>query len=415
MLREVILVKLIDIATYSFKSLQHRQMRSWLTILGIVIGIGAVISLLTLGESFSSQVNKQLSALGSNTIFIVPSAGGIGAAFSGGGMAPTSGKLFDKDVDRVKRVPEIDVVARLLRGRTNIGFKDKNITAGVSGIEPGVFEKTTAINMANGRFLQENDRRVAVIGHTIAYDTFGTRNTVSVNSYMMISGIKYRVIGIMEKNGGGFGAGNNVDIGIYIPFEEAREMFKSNLAPNEVQAMVLRVRESAVMSEVVDKIKSELDASHKVRPENRDYSVIDPASIQAAVSSVLSMITVFLAAIAGISLLVGGLAIASSMFTSVIERTHEIGVLKAVGATSDDILKIFVFEAGAVGAIGGVIGTLIGMLVAYAASAFGLQTSVSPALLLFGVLFAFVIGVVSGYIPAKNAAKMTPVEALRYD
>ncbi|MCX6772642.1 MAG: ABC transporter permease, partial [Candidatus Micrarchaeota archaeon] len=215
-------MKLIDIAAYSIKSLKHRQMRAWLTILGIVIGIAAVISLLTLGESFSEQVNKQLGALGSNTIFVIPSAGGIGAAFSGGGMAPTSGKLFDKDVDRVKRVPEVDVVARLLRGRTTIGFKDKNITASISGIEPGVFEKTTAIKMANGRFLQENDRRVVVIGDTIAYDTFGSRNIVSVNSYMMINGIKYRVVGIMEKNGGGFGAGNNVDIGIYVPFEEAR-------------------------------------------------------------------------------------------------------------------------------------------------------------------------------------------------
>lgn len=402
----------VDIVLYSMKSLRHRHMRSWLTILGIVIGIAAVISLLTLGQSFSEQVNKQLSALGSNTIFITPSASNGG--FGGGTLSPTSGKLFDKDAERIKRVPEVSEVARLLTGRTSVGFKDKNLSATISGIEPGVFEKTTAIKMAQGRFLQDNDRRVAVIGDKIAYDTFGSRNTIALNSYLVIKGIKYRVIGIMEKSGGGFGA-SNADSGIYIPFTEARDMFRRSLAPNEVQAMVLSVREGSDMADVVDKIKSELDSSHKVKPDSRDYSVVDPASIQAAVSSVLAMITVFLGAIAGISLLVGGLAIASSMFTSVIERTHEIGVLKAVGAKSSDILKIFVFEAGVVGGIGGAIGALLGFGVAYAASSFGLPVVANPLLFAFGFLFAVVIGLVSGYIPAKNAAELSPVNALRYD
>ena len=404
-------MKLIDIATYSLKSLKHRQMRSWLTILGIVIGIAAVISLLTLGQSFSEQVDKQLSALGSNTIFITPSSGG---SLMGGSLTASSGKLYDKDAERVKRVAEVSEVARLLTSRATVGFKDKNLSASVSGIEPGVFEKTTAIKMAQGRFLQDNDRRVVVIGDKIAYDTFGSRNTISVNSYLLIKGIKYRVIGIMEKSGGGFGA-SNADSGIYIPFTEARDMFRNSLAPNEVQAIVLSIREGSDLNDVVEKIKNELDASHKVKPDARDYSVIDPASIQKAVESVLSMITVFLGAIAGISLLVGGLAIASSMFTSVIERTHEIGVLKAVGATRGDILKIFVFEAGAVGGIGGAIGALLGLGVASAASAFGLPVVVNPALMLFAFAFAVIIGLVSGYIPARNAAALSPVNALRYD
>ncbi|MFA6489150.1 MAG: ABC transporter permease [Candidatus Micrarchaeia archaeon] len=401
----------VDIIIYSMKSLRHRQMRSWLTILGIVIGIASVISLLTLGQSFSEEVNKQLSALGSNTIFITPTSGG---GLMSGTYGSTSGKLYDKDAERVKRVAEVSEVARLLTNRATVGFKDKNLSASVSGIEPGVFEKTTAIKMASGRFLQDNDRRVVVIGDKIAYDTFGSRNTVAVNSNLMIKGIKYRVIGIMEKSGGGFGA-SNADNGIYIPFTEAREMFRSSLAPNEVQAMVLSVREGSNLTEVAEKLKNELDASHKVKPDARDYSVIDPASIQKAVSTVLDMITVFLGAIAGISLLVGGLAIASSMFTSVIERTHEIGVLKAVGAKNGDILKIFVFEAGAVGGIGGAIGAAIGMAVAYAASSFGFPVVVSPMLIVFGFAFAVAIGLVSGYIPARNAASLSPVNALRYD
>jgi len=406
-------VKLIDIVAYSLKSLAHRKMRAWLTVLGIVIGIAAVISLMTLGQSFSDSVNKQLSALGSNTIFITPAAessGGFGSA----PINPTAGKLYDKDAERIKRVPEVSDIARILTSRATVGYREKNLTATVIGVEPGVFEKTTALKMASGRFLQDNDRRVVVIGDKVAYDTFGTRNTLSINSVILIKGVKYRVIGILEKSGGGFGY-SNTDTGIYIPFSEAREMFKTNLAPTEVQAMVLSIREGSDMAEVVDKIKNELDASHKVKPENRDFSVIDPASIQKAVSSVLSMITVFLGAIAGISLLVGGLAIASSMFTSVIERTHEIGVLKAIGAKRGDILGIFVIEAGAIGGIGGAFGVLIGMGVAYAATVFGLPSVVGLPLIIFGVAFAVVIGLLSGFVPARNAADMTPVDALRYD
>ncbi|VVC02120.1 MacB-like periplasmic core domain protein [uncultured archaeon] len=409
-------MRLADIVMYSLKSLKHRQMRSWLTILGIVIGIGAVISLLTIGQGFNDEVNRQLGALGSNTVFITPNSEsqGAAAAFSAG-FSPSAGKLFDKDAERVKRVPEVDVVARLMTGRATVEYKDKKLTASITGIEPGVFEKTTAVKMASGRFLQENDRRSVVIGDSIAYDTFGTRNTVGVNSYLTINGVKYRVIGIMEKSGGGFGASSRADSGIYMPFTDARELFRSTVAPHEVAAMVLTLREGSDMAEAVAKIKNELDASHKVKPDARDYSVIDPASIQAAVSSVLSMITAFLGAIAGISLLVGGLAIASSMFTSVIERTHEIGVLKAVGATSSDILKIFVFEAGAVGGIGGAIGVALGMGVVYIASQFGIPLAVNPLLILFGILFAVVIGLVSGFVPAKNAADLAPVDALRYD
>lgn len=406
-------MKLIEIVVYSLKSLRHRQMRSWLTILGIVIGIAAVVSLLTLGQSFQKEVDKQLSTLGSNTIFITPTAGSSGG-FGGGMLSPSSGKLYDRDAERIKRVPEVDTVARLLSVRTTVSYKDKNLTASISGVEPGVFEKTTALKMAQGRFLQENDRRSVVIGDKIAYDTFGSRNTVSVNSILAIKGVKYRVIGILEKSGGGFGY-SNTDSQIIIPFTEARDMFKNTLAPNEVQALVLSIREGSNLSEVSDKLKNELDSSHKVKPETRDYSVVDPASIQKAVESVLSMITVFLGAIAGISLLVGGLAIASSMFTSVIERTHEIGVLKAVGATRGDILKIFVLEAGAVGAIGGVIGVLIGICVAYAATYFGLPSEVGIHLIIFSIAFAFVIGVASGFVPARNASNLTPVEALRYD
>ena len=403
-------MKLLDIVQYSFTSIRHREIRSWLTILGIVIGIASVVALMSIGEGFQNQVNAQLSALGSNTIFITPSA----AAFQTGSVT-TSGKLYQKDVDRLKKIPDITDIARLITGRADVEFKNKTLSSSVAGIEPGVFEKTTALDVEEGRFFVEGDRHVAVIGSTVASDMFGPKNTVAVNSYLLIDGTKYRVIGILKKSGGGFGPGASQDGSIYIPFDDARPLFKDTIGPDEVGAIVLRTREGSDTADVVDSIYTELDASHKVKPDKRDYSVIDPKSIQAAVANVLSLITLFLGAIAAISLIVGGLAIASSMFTSVLERTHEIGVLKAIGASRHEINNIFLFESGAVGGIGGAVGTAIGLSIVYIGSLFGLPASMNPLLAAFCVAFAFVIGLVSGYFPARQASELSPVEALRYE
>ncbi len=403
-------MKLLDIVQYSFTSIRHREIRSWLTILGIVIGIASVVALISVGEGFRSQVNAQLSGLGSNTIFITPST----AAFQAGSVT-TSGKLYQRDVDRIRKIPEITDIARLISGRVDVAFRNTTLSSAVSGIEPGVFEKTTAIDVEQGRFFLEGDKHVAVIGANVALDKFGVKNAVAVNSYLLINGTKYRVIGILKKSGGGFGPGAQQDGAIYIPFDDARPLFRDTIGPDEVGALVLRTREGSDTADVVESIHTELDASHKVKPDKRDYSVIDPKSIQAAVDSVLSLITLFLGAIAAISLIVGGLAIASSMFTSVLERTHEIGVLKAVGASNGDISNIFLFESGAVGAIGGLAGTAIGLSIVYIGSFFGLPASINPFIAAFCVAFAFVIGMVSGYFPARQASQLSPVEALRYE
>lgn len=408
-------MKLMDMVLYSLKSLRHRQMRSWLTILGIVIGIAAVVSLLTIGAGFSAQINKQLSGLGANSVFIVPVAGAGTGMAAGGPHMMSAGKLYDQDVERLRRVPEAGDIARILSTRSSVAFKDKGIDSTVMGIEGGVFEKMATIEIESGRMLVANDRKVAVIGSNIASGAFGSRYEIRVNDYLTIGGVKYKVAGVLKKSGGGFGVAAYLDGGIFVPFQDARDTYTDVFGQGEISMIALRLRDGSNMTEAVDGIKREMDASHKVRPDERDYSVVTPDSIQESVNTVVSLVTLFLGAIASISLIVGGLAIANSMLTSVLERTHEIGVLKAVGARNNEILGIFLLESGAVGGIGGLLGIVAGLSLGYIVSLFGLPVDVQPSLLAFAFTFSIAIGLVSGFLPARRAAKLAPVEALRYE
>ena len=410
-------MKFVDILNYAAKSLRQRKIRSGLTILGIVIGIAAVVSLLSIGQGFNQQVSEQLSALGSNTIFITPlsESASSSAVFSGGpNSAASSGKLFQKDADRLERIAEIDTIARLLIGRASVGFKDKQISAQVSGIEPGVFEKTTTIEIEEGRFLTLSDQKVVVIGSNVAEDFFDTHK-VGVNSFLTLNGKKFRVIGIMKKSGGGFGPASQVDNGIYILFKDAQDLFKASLAENEIGAIALTLKEGSDVDETTDAINNEIAASHKVRLDDKDFSVVNPKTIQERVGSILSLLTIFLGAIASISLLVGGVGIANSMLTSVVERTKEIGVLKAVGATKEDILNIFMYESIFLGMVGGIGGAILGSVIALVAQGFGAPAVLTIQITLFAILFSSFVGFISGYIPAKRAAELSPVDALRYE
>ncbi len=403
-----------DIAKYSLSNITHSKGRSWLTILGIVIGIASVVALLTIGQGFSESINAEFKKLSFDVIYIVPIAESSlsSGSFTSGMMPASSGKLTDNDVSRLRRISEIQDISRVIERRASVDFKDKSITAMIEGIEPGVFEKTTSIGMAEGRFLVENDRRSVVIGASVSEDMFKPKK-VGVGSYLSINGVKFRVIGIVEKSGSSFGA--ELDNMILIPFTESRELFRGSIEPDEMDTIAVTLRPGSKASDAEEAIKAELDSSHKVRSSDRDYSVITPETIMSSVNQILSLVTLFLGAIAGISLVVGGLSIMNNMFTSVMQRTREIGTLKAVGATDNEVLKIFVFEAGMIGAVGGSVGTIVALALVFIGTFFGLPASFGLAIPVFGILFAFVVGVVSGYLPARRAAKMNPVDALRYE
>jgi putative ABC transport system permease protein len=407
-------MKSSEIIRYSYVNLRHRQARFWLTVLGVIIGIAAVVSLLTIGAGFGRQVNEQLASLNGNTIYIFPISE---SALSSGGpsnaLAPSAGKLTEKDAQRLKKIPEVEDISRLVERRASLQYKGKEITATVNGIEPDVFAKVSALEVAEGRFLQDSDRRAVGLGADAAAKAFGEENRIGVNSFLIINDVKFRVIGVLKKTGGGFGS--DIDNGIFVHYEDSHELFRDTLDEDEMDAIALKVADDADLSSVVEEIRAELDASHRVKADERDYSVIDPQFISQSVGSVLGLVTLFLGAIASISLVVGGLAIATAMYTSVIERTQEIGVLKAVGAKDSDILSIFLFEAGALGGIGGIVGTSLGLFFVWVGSLFGLPAQFDLGIALFGVAFAVAVGLLSGYFPSRQAASLSPIEAFRYD
>ncbi|MCX8195000.1 MAG: ABC transporter permease [Candidatus Micrarchaeota archaeon] len=408
-------MKFIQMVRYCVRSIIQRKGKLWLTILGIVIGIAAVVSLLTIGEGFNDSVKKELESFSANTIYVLPySESALQSGSIGGGLlTPSSGKLTERDVEALRKVPELQDITRLTERRATVEYKGKAITATINGIEPALFQKMSFFEVAEGRFLLDNDRKVVGLGSKMAAEGFGSDKKVNVNSYLTINGKKYRVICILKESGSSFGS--DLDNGIFIHYEDSKEVFNDSLGKDEMDYIAASVAEGSNIKAVVEKVKAELDSSRKVKPDDRDYSVLDSESIMQTVSSVLSLVTVFLGAIAAISLVVGGLSIASSMFTSVLERTKEIGIMKSVGADRNTILSIFLFEAGLLGMLGGIVGVAVGAGTVYLAGIFGLSASFNLGIAIFGVVFAFLVGLVSGFFPAKSAADLSPVEALRYE
>ena len=383
-------------------SIRHRQLRSWLTVIGIIIGVAAIISLLTVSRSLESTIERQFEQFGANRILI--SAKG----FQGPGTA--SQGLTREDVDTIEKISGFKYVVPALFRSAEVNFRKETgftLIGALPAEHYGQFYADAGIELQDGKMIEEGDTNVALIGSRVAADMFSKK--VGVGNKITIKHTDFKITGILEEIGNA-----QDDNQIAIPLEAAREIFKE---PERVDTIIAQVKVSADIPSLQAKIERELERKRG----DTNFQVLTATQILEQINQVLGIMQVVLIGIAAISLLVGAIGIMNSMYTSVLERTKEIGIMKAIGARNADILLIFLMESGLIGLVGGLLGTALGTGMAWAIGSFSKQAgflliiNIEIAVLLFGLLFAFVAGIISGVLPAYQASKLKPMEALRYE
>ncbi|MEW6035780.1 MAG: ABC transporter permease [Candidatus Micrarchaeota archaeon] len=405
---------LSDSFLYSIKNLRRRSLRSWLTVIGMVIGVVAIVVILSISEGFNQDITKQVSSFGADQMFIYPISD-VSEAFAGGGaLQQTSGKLRQADFEDIQGIPGVKNVARALFGRVSISFRDKNISGFVIASDKEFFDMyPDYIEVESGRTFREGDRKVAFFGADAATTLFG-KDEVKVGSIVRMNDHDYRVVGVQKRIGTSLSASD--DAQIYVPFDDGKELFEGQILEDEVGMIAVQVDEGFNPDEIKDAIEHKLAANHKVRMDDLDFSVITAEQISEIVGTILLSVQVVLAAVTLIASVVGAIGIANTMFMNVLERVQEIGVLKSLGATSRDILAIFLAEAAIMGLAGGTIGLILGYgVLQVLVDLFDVPALLRLRIIAFVFIFSIGTGIAAGFIPSWRAAKLDPVEALRYD
>jgi len=401
-----------DLFQETSSALLANKGRSGLTILGIVIGIASVISMISIGQGASGQIESSIQGLGSNLLTIIPGfiQPGRGIISSGRGAAQT---LKNEDVEVLKQITGVTYVSPELSRRFQIvSSVGNNTNSTVIGVNPE-YQQVRSIFPEQGSFITEGQGRgldrVAVLGPTVAKDLFG--DTDPIGKTVRINKVNFKVIGVLQAKGSaGF---FNPDDTVFVPLSTMQKILAG---VDYLSTIALSVESKDLMPQVQEEAIAALATKHRVDPQNPDFSIVSQADILGALTQVTNTFTIFLAAIAGISLLVGGIGIMNMMLTNVTERTREIGLRKAIGAKKKDISMQFLAEAIMLTFLGGAVGIALGWVLSILISSFaGIATSVSLATILLAFGISAAIGIIFGYYPARRAASLNPIEALRYE
>lgn len=396
----------------AFSALMANKMRSLLTMLGIIIGVGAVIAMVSIGMGVRNNIQQSIASLGSNMLIVMPGAENRTGVRGGAGSKTT---LEDEDADAIKaKIGGIDNVSAMVSGSYQVVFGNSNWKTSVQGVSPDYMD-IRSLEVESGIFITEHDmvkrNRVAVIGSTVSENLFGGSNPVGQN--IRIDNQPFKIIGVLKKKGQS-SMGQDQDDVIIVPMTTAQERM---LGINYVHSINVQVSSPDIMDEVQEDIETLLRQRHHIaKGQEDDFNVRNLTSLMETMDSTTAMITMLLGAVAGISLLVGGIGIMNIMMVSVTERTREIGIRKALGATFRNIMMQFLIESVVIGIIGGVIGIFMGCTLSIVvAEFFNFNTVIT--LLPIAVSFSFAVGtgLFFGIYPARKAAKLDPIEALRYE
>jgi putative ABC transport system permease protein len=410
----------------AIESLNGNKLRSGLTVLGIVIGVAAVIAMLAIGNGMQASITGSISSIGTNLLFVfsgAPDQGGPGGP-GGGGSGNNIRPLTLADAEAITdqfAAPSVESVAAALQGNGTVTFAGENSTTTINGVTPAYYTVRN-LEIAEGEFLNEEHllgrMSVVVLGPETADNLFGRHDGV-VGETIRIEGQPFRVIGVLvAKGGGAFGSEDN---GVYIPFTTAQARLIKRENRDQVDIIFAQATTPESVPLAAEEISTIIRQRHRTDIGADDFTVFTQQDFLSTFATITGVLTIFLGGIAGISLLVGGIGIMNIMLVSVSERTREIGLRKALGARKRDILMQFLTESSLLSLIGGLIGIIFGWLIAFVVGQVAAATGndftpiVGSDAILLSTSFSAAIGLFFGIYPASRAANLEPVEALRHE
>ncbi len=402
-----------ELVTSALTALRANLLRTLLTMLGIIIGIASVIMIISLGEGATKSISNQISSFGTNTIIVIPGSEeqGSGAQFS------DTQSLSLEDAEAIANaalIQNVELVAPAVQKPTQASANGQSKNVMVAGVGADYFT-IQSFNIDQGEFFTKDQddslARVAVLGSEVARDLFG-EGAEPVGESIKIDNRSFRIIGVLqEKDSSGF---QNPNTGVYIPVNTAMKVV---LGQDHVSVIMAQAKEADLIDQTVEDITALLVDRHNIEDgKAKDFTVTSSKEALETLGTITGLLTGLLAGIAGISLVVGGIGIMNIMLVTVTERTKEIGLLKAIGARQKDILTQFLIESIVLTLVGGAIGMAIGILLSFLiTSVANLPFVISISAILLAVGVSSGVGLVFGYYPAKRAAQLSPIDALRYE
>ncbi len=402
-----------DYFIFSIKSLRNRKLRSWLTMIGIIIGITAVVSLIGMGQGLKAAISSQFGNLGTDKLAIQASSG-----FGPPGTAVVK-PLTKDNLEKIKKVNGVKIAAgRLIRSSKL--ENDNHLQVGFSASMPDgdarrLIEDAQNLEAEKGRLLRDGDSKKIMIGNNLGQKDIGLGKQIIVGSKVLIDGKEFEVAGVLKKLGSFI-----LDNVVFMNEDDLRKTL--NIADKDYDIIVTQVFENADIKNVQENIEKVMRKERDVKKGEEDFTVQTPQAILGQVNSTLFAVQLFVYIIAGISIIVGGIGIMNTMFTSVLERTKEIGIMKSIGARNSAIFSLFFIESGLIGSIGGIIGAALGSGIAIGLAYAGraalgvelIRADIGVWLIAGAIIGSFLLGSIFGIIPAINASKLNPVDALRH-